>query len=145
MTLLPSTLSPFSVQPVSNGDDDDDEDSPSPPRSSAPELHHILVTTQSGSIALVTPLDEATYRRLSALQTTLSSILEHPAGLNPRAYRAVESEGLGSRGVVDGDLICRVGELGAGKRAEVLGRAGAETWGIKSDLEIITGRGLSYL
>lgn len=144
MTLLPSTLSPFSEQPVSNGDNDD-EDSPSPPRSSAPELHHILVTTQSGSIALVTPLDEATYRRLSALQTTLTSILEHPAGLNPRAYRAVESEGLGSRGVVDGDLICRVGELGAGKRVEVLGRAGAETWGIKSDLEIISGRGLGYL
>lgn len=46
---------------------------------------------------------------------------------------------------MDGDLICRVGELGAGKKAEVLSRAGAESWGIKSDLEIITGRGLSYL
>ena len=142
MLLLPSTLSPFSELPISNGQQE--EESASPP-ASAPELHHLLVSTQSGSLALVTPLDETTYRRLSALQTTLTSILEHPAGLNPRAYRAVESEGLGSRGVVDGDLICRVGELGAGKRAEVLGRVGAEAWGIKSDLEIISGRGLGYL
>ena len=142
MTLLPSTLAPFSEQPLSNGDAEGETPAPAP---LAPDLHHLLVSTQSGSISLVTPLDETTYRRLSALQTTLSSILEHPAGLNPRAYRAVESEGLGSRGVVDGDLICRVGELGAGKRAEVLGRAGAETWGIKSDLEVITGRGLGYL
>lgn len=147
MALVPSTLSPFTSQPVTNGDTEmsDASPSPSPNTSGAPGLHHLLISTQSGSLALVTPLDETTYRRLSALQTTLTSILEHPAGLNPRAYRAVESEGLGSRGVVDGDIICRVGELGAGKRAEVLNRAGAETWGIKSDLEIISGRGLGYL
>ncbi|KAG9903177.1 protein CFT1, partial [Aureobasidium melanogenum] len=140
MTLLPSTLSPFTEQ---NPDEDmvDSDDEPS--KSST--LNHILITTQTGSIALLTPLDEATYRRLSALQTTLSSILEHSAGLNPRAYRSVESEGLGARGIVDGDLITRIYELGAGKRLEVLGRAGAEVWGMRSDLEIIAGEGLGYL
>ncbi|KAI5255757.1 protein CFT1 [Aureobasidium subglaciale] len=140
MTLLPSTLSPFTEQ---NPDEEmaDDDSEPSPTST----LNHILITTQTGSIALLTPLDEATYRRLSALQTTLSSILEHSAGLNPRAYRAVESEGLGARGIVDGDLITRVYELGAGKRLEVLGRAGAEVWGMRSDLEIIAGEGLGYI
>ncbi|KAG9684080.1 protein CFT1, partial [Aureobasidium melanogenum] len=140
MTLLPSTLSPFAEQ---NPDEDmaDSDSEPSKPAT----LNHILITTQTGSIALLTPLDEATYRRLSALQTTLSSILEHAAGLNPRAYRSVESEGLGARGIVDGDLITRIYELGAGKRLEVLGRAGAEVWGMRSDLEIIAGEGLGYL
>jgi cleavage and polyadenylation specificity factor subunit 1 len=42
-------------------------------------------------------------------------------------------------------LITRIYELGAGKRLEVLGRAGAEVWGIRSDLEIIAGEGLGYL
>ncbi|KAI4740148.1 protein CFT1 [Aureobasidium sp. EXF-12298] len=140
MTLLPSTLSPFTEQ---NPDEDMADDDNEPSKTSV--LNHILITTQTGSIALLTPLDEATYRRLSALQTTLSSILEHSAGLNPRAYRAVESEGLGARGIVDGDLITRIYELGAGKRLEVLGRAGAEVWGIRSDLEIIAGEGLGYL
>jgi cleavage and polyadenylation specificity factor subunit 1 len=143
MTLLPSTLSPFGEQTPHEQmqDKDDDKDK----TTAAPALNHILMTTQSGSIALLTPLDETTYRRLSALQTTLSSILEHSCGLNPRAYRAVESEGLGARGIVDGDLITRVHELGAGKRLEVLGRAGAESWGMRSDLEIIAGEGLGYL
>lgn len=144
MTLLPSTLSPSTDQASENdidadGDTSTDEKPPT-------QLHQLLITTQSGSLALVTPLEESTYRRLSALQTTLTSILEHPAGLNPRAYRAVESEGLGARGVVDGDIICRISELGAGKKAEVLGRVGVEeVWGIRGDLEGITGRGLSYL
>ncbi|KAK6001203.1 hypothetical protein QM012_003286 [Aureobasidium pullulans] len=140
MTLLPSTLSPFTEQ---NPDEDMADSDNEPSRASA--LNHVLITTQTGSIALLTPLDEATYRHLSALQTTLSSILEHSAGLNPRAYRSVESEGLGARGIVDGDLITRIYELGAGKRLEVLGRAGAEVWGMRSDLEIIAGEGLGYL
>lgn len=158
--LLPSTLSPFAVQDAAlaaaNGNDDDEQSSATPDKAGqSAQLHHMLITAQSGALALITPLNEPTYRRLSALQTTLSSILEHPAGLNPRAYRAVESEegGAGARGVIDGDLICRIGELGAGKRIEVLGRAGVEaedmlaggSWGVRSDVEIIGGRGLGYL
>lgn len=147
MTLVPSTLSPFTEQAVTNGhtNGDEMEDDTSAPVAGLPSLHHILITSQSGSIALLTPLDESTYRRLSALQTALTSVLEHPAGLNPRAYRSVESEGLGARGIVDGDLIRRIGELGAGRRAEVIGRAGGEVWGMRSDLEIIGGGGLGFL
>lgn len=153
MSLLPSTLAPFTEQQLPDGqatpNGDDSGDFPPSQGPSSPSLHHVLITSQSGAIDLLTPLDEATYRRLSALQTHLTSVLEHPAGLNPRAYRSVESEGLGglggARGIVDGDLICRIGELGAGRRAEVLGRAGAEIWGLRSDLEIISGVGLGYL
>ena len=142
MTLLPSKLAPFSEQPLTNGHADQDAE-PSLPNATA--LYHILTTSQTGSVGLITPVDESTYRRLSALQVHLTSILEHTAGLNPRAYRAVESEGFGARGVVDGTLVQRISELGAARKAEVLGRAGADAWGLRSDLEIIGGAGLSYL
>ncbi|RMY22713.1 hypothetical protein D0867_02531 [Hortaea werneckii] len=140
MSLLPSTLAPFAEQPLTNGHAED-----TTPEAQAPSLQHVLTTFQSGAVGLITPVDEATYRRLSALQAHLSSILEHAAGLNPRAYRAVESEGFGARGIVDGSLVQRISELGAVRRAEVLGRAGADTWSLRSDLEILGGGGLSYL
>ncbi|KAF2221712.1 CPSF A subunit region-domain-containing protein [Elsinoe ampelina] len=107
------------------------------------KLHQVLTWATSGQIGLITPLDEARYRRLSALQSQLTNVLEHPAGLNPRAYRNVKSEDGGGRGVVDGDLIKRVGELGAGRRSEVVGRVG-DWWEIRGDLEVVGGRGLSY-
>ncbi|KAI6858374.1 protein CFT1 [Hortaea werneckii] len=140
MSLLPSTLAPFAEQPLTNGHAED-----TTPEAQAPSLQHVLTTFQSGAVGLITPVDEATYRRLSALQAHLSSILEHAAGLNPRAYRAVESEGFGARGIVDGSLVQRISELGAVRRAEVLGRAGADTWSLRSDLEILGGGGLNYL
>ncbi|KAI6828359.1 protein CFT1 [Hortaea werneckii] len=140
MSLLPSTLAPFAEQPLTNGHAED-----TTPDAQAPSLQHVLTTFQSGAVGLITPVDEATYRRLSALHAHLSSILEHAAGLNPRAYRAVESEGFGARGIVDGSLVQRISELGAVRRAEVLGRAGADTWSLRSDLEILGGGGLSYL
>jgi cleavage and polyadenylation specificity factor subunit 1 len=139
MTLLPSTLSPFTVQEdtMTNGHDHATPSSP---------LFHVLLTSASGSIDLITALDETTYRRLSALQIHLTSILEHTAGLNPRAYRAcVEGEGFGGRGVVDGNLIRRIFELGTAKRRDVLGRAAGDAWRLRSDLEIIGGGGLAYL
>ncbi|EMC95320.1 hypothetical protein BAUCODRAFT_25380 [Baudoinia panamericana UAMH 10762] len=147
MLLLPSDLAPFAQQaPLTNGDSNGHtngtESSAANAPAPAPSLFHVLTTFQSGAVGLITPVDEATYRRLGALQTQLTSVLEHAAGLNPRAYRAVESESLGGRGVVDGMLVQRIGELGAARRAEVLGRAGADAWGLRSDLEIILGRGL---
>lgn len=139
MHLVPSSLAPFNNQPMMNSNtnsDTEDQDTP---------LLHVLTTFQSGAVGLITPLDEDTYRRLSALQTHLTSILEHPAGLNPRAYRSAEGEGLGTRGVIDGGIIQRISELGSARRAEVLSRAGGDAWGLRSDLEIIGGGGLAYL
>jgi len=105
----------------------------------------VLTYSSAGQIGLVTPLDEATYRRLSALQTHLINVLEHPAGLNPKAYRNVMSEDGGGRGMLDGDIIRRIGELGAGKRSESVGRVSQNGWWeIKSDVELIRGRGLDY-
>ncbi|KXT13257.1 hypothetical protein AC579_2488 [Pseudocercospora musae] len=138
--LLPSTSASLAAQQqeMMNGDYKDDA-KPDP-------LQHVLTASTSGAIGLITPLDEQAYRRLSALQTHLTSVLEHAAGLNPRAYRSIESESFGgARGVVDGSLVRRIHELGAARRADVLGRAGVSAWGLRSDLEIIGGGGLEYL
>ncbi|KAK5696834.1 mRNA cleavage and polyadenylation factor subunit [Elasticomyces elasticus] len=145
MMVLPSVLAPMSEQTVvTNGDANGHEEGEKPAQPEPQRLFQVLTSFQSGAIGLLTPLDETTYRRLSALQTQLTSLLEHAGGLNPRAYRAaLGSEGRG--GVVDGALVQRIGELGAARRAEVLGRAGADGWTLRSDLEIIGGGGLSYL
>ncbi len=121
--------------------DDMDTDAfipPSPP-------HQILITTQSGCLALITPLNEQVYRRLQVLQTQLANTLEHACGLNPRAYRAVESDGMGGRGMLDGGLLRRWMELGSQRRAEVAGRVGVANWVVRADLDMIGGGGLGYL
>ena len=105
----------------------------------------VLMTMQSGVISLLTPLEEQMYRRLVALQTYLGNLLEHPLGLNPRAFRAVEGDGYASRGIVDGNLVLRWYELGAQRRAEACAKAGSEDWLIRNDLEYISGAGMGYL
>jgi cleavage and polyadenylation specificity factor subunit 1 len=141
MTLVPSTLAPFADQSL---DTNTNGDAGTPPPQPTP-LFHVLLTTQTGSIGLITPVDETTYRRLGAVEAHLTSILEHAAGLNPREYRAIDSEGFGARGIVDGSIVQRIGELGSTRRAEVLGRAGSDAWLLRSDLEIIGGGGLGWL
>ncbi|KAK5113105.1 hypothetical protein LTR62_003684 [Meristemomyces frigidus] len=162
MLLLPSTLAPFASQQIelaraltaasTNGQDAATNGAiPAPPPPH--RLYHLLIPLTSGAIGMVTPIpEESTFRRLSALQTQLTTVLEHSAGLNPRAYRAVETStmaasasGTGARGVLDGSLLQRVSELGATRRAEVLGRAGTDGWAMRSDLEVISGAGLGYL
>lgn len=108
-------------------------------------LHQALITAQSGAMAVVTSLSEEAYRRLSALQSQLSNMLEHPCGLNPRAYRAVESDGVLGRGVLDGKLLMRWLDLSRSRKLEIAGRVGADEWELRADLEAVCGAGLGYL
>ena len=137
MTLLPSTLSNSLAKLDEDTDMEEGETSETWPQ--------VLLTTQSGALAIVTPLEEQSYRRMGALQTHLTGILNHACGLNPRAYRAVESEGFGGRGILDGQILKRWNDLGSQKKAEACTRAGAEAWQIRADLELIGGGGLGYL
>ncbi|KAJ5577799.1 uncharacterized protein N7459_006763 [Penicillium hispanicum] len=107
--------------------------------------HHVLVASQNGSLALVTTVAEESYRRLSALQSQLTNTIEHAGGLNPRAFRTVESDGNGGRGMVDGNLLRQWLNLGKQRQAEIAGRVGATEWEIRNDLEAIGGDGLGYL
>ncbi|CAI7630992.1 unnamed protein product [Penicillium bialowiezense] len=107
--------------------------------------HQVLVASQNGSLALVTSVAEESYRRLSALQSQLVNTVDHPAGLNARAFRAVESDGAAGRGMVDGNLLRLWLNMGKQRQAEIAGRVGASEWEIKGDLESIGGDGFGYL
>ncbi|KAF2118574.1 CPSF A subunit region-domain-containing protein [Lophiotrema nucula] len=116
-----------------------------PDNSGAQSLDQILLTTQTGALGLLTPLSESTYRRLSGLSTYLANTLESACGLNPRSYRAVENElggGGGTRGIVDGTLLLRWGELGKQRQKEGLGRFGAQDDTFAQERDILMGGGL---
>jgi cleavage and polyadenylation specificity factor subunit 1 len=142
MTLIPRT--PTSYDQDSQGSSSGDAmavDSPTTP------AQQILITTQSGSLALMTALPDNSYRRLSTLQNILLNQLEHPCSLNPRAFRAVEIDGIGGRGVIDGDLVKRWLSLSSQHKASLADKVGARgVWELRSDMELILGSsGMKYL
>jgi cleavage and polyadenylation specificity factor subunit 1 len=121
------------------------EITPAEDSSSTTPLHQIFLATQSGTLALLTPLTESSYRRLSGLATYLSNTLESACGLNPKAWRAVEGEmgsGVGTRGVLDGGLLMRWGELGVQKQREGLGKVGGEESVFWGEREVLAGWGV---
>ncbi|KAK1141930.1 mRNA cleavage and polyadenylation factor subunit [Aspergillus melleus] len=136
LTLLPRTM--VSSERVTSDADEMDVDT-------QVSRHQVLVTAENGSLGLVTCLSEESYRRLSALQSQLTNALEHPCGLNPRAFRAVESDGSVGRGMLDGALLARWLDLSVTRRSELASRVGANQWEIKADLETISGAGLGFL
>lgn len=106
--------------------------------------NHVLITTQSGALGLLTPINESVYRRLGALQAFLTNTLDHACGLNPRGYRAVETERFGSRGIVDGTILERWGELSSGRRMEAIAKVGVEEEELRADLKAVGAESLGY-
>jgi cleavage and polyadenylation specificity factor subunit 1 len=105
----------------------------------------VLVTTQEGGLALITPLSEQSYRRLSTLQNILIANLEHPCGLNPRAYRAVEIDGIGGRAIIDGNVVQKWLDQSSQHKSSTADKCGGTVWDVRGDLEAIGGGGLGYL
>ncbi|KAJ5915359.1 hypothetical protein N7466_011292 [Penicillium verhagenii] len=136
VTLLPRTA--VSSELVESAEDEMDVDL-------TISTHNVLIASHNGSLALVTTVAEECYRRLSALQSQLTNTIEHPGGLNPRAFRAVESDGASGRGMVDGTLLRQWLSLGKQRQADFAARVGATEWEIRADLEAIGGDGLGYL
>ncbi|EPS26038.1 hypothetical protein PDE_00974 [Penicillium oxalicum 114-2] len=144
MTLLPRTAVPSEQQQNLDSSSSPD-DMMIDTDQAAHATYHVLIASQNGSLALVTSVSEESYRRLSALQSQLTNTIEHPCGLNPRAFRAVESDGTSGRGMIDGNLLRQWLSLGKQRQAEISGRVGATEWEIRGDLESIGGDGLGYL
>ncbi|KAF6229894.1 hypothetical protein HO133_004231 [Letharia lupina] len=122
--------------------------SPSPsPSATAPVSGPILITTQSGSLALLSPLSPSAHRTLSSLQSHLQNTLPHALGLNPRSYRLPSSGslgmdgGMGRGGVVDGNVCKRWMEGGSWRR---WGGDGAEEGeeGVRRLLREVAGLGI---
>jgi len=142
MHLLQSRLTMPSTSDFPTLNDLDISDTESP---SLTPTYQILHTTQAGTLAVITPLSESSYRRLSGLATFLGNVLESACGLNPKAWRAVESDlgaGGGTRGVLDGNLLMRWGELGVQRQREGLGKVGGDTWLFWGEREVLGGWGI---
>ncbi|KAJ8120539.1 hypothetical protein ONZ43_g2774 [Nemania bipapillata] len=118
----------------------------------------ILFGSPTGVLATLSPLSEPQYRRLSFLSGQLLSSLPHYAGLNPKVYRAPASTGAVGRfppgvdagmgrNIIDGALLARWNELGAGRKAEISGRVGfADVDEVREVLrEVLGTNGLGYL
>ncbi len=105
----------------------------------------VLLTSQEGSVGLITPLPEQSYRRLLALQNILTANLEHPCGLNPRAYRAVETDGIGGAAMVDGNLVQRWLDQDSFHQGSMADKVGSTAWELREDLNEISGSSLIVL
>ncbi|QDS67966.1 hypothetical protein FKW77_009040 [Venturia effusa] len=138
MTLLP----PLTTAPTPNPDTEAMETDP--PSEEPQPPNHVLLTTQSGALGLLTPINETVYRRLGALQAFLTNSLDHACGLNPRGYRSVETERYGSRGIVDGTVLRRWSELSSGRRMEAIAKVGVEEAELRADLAMVGEAGLGY-
>ncbi|KAI1288918.1 CPSF A subunit region-domain-containing protein [Xylaria venustula] len=126
--------------------------------STAQSASIILFSSPTGVLATLSPLSEPQYRRLSFLSGQLLSSLPQYAGLNPKAYRAPVSTGAVGRfppgvdagmgrNIIDGALLSRWNELGAGRKAEIAGRVGfADVDEVREVLrEVLGAGGLGYL
>lgn len=147
MKLLPRTRTPYElVNSISDAATDQSADNNSNNNSSTTiDTHQILISTQEGALLLLNPLSEQTYRRLSTLQNILTTQLDQPCGLNPRAHRRIETDGIGGRGMIDGQVVRRWTMLSSHHKASLADRAGGTVWDIKGDLEGVLGGGLGFL
>lgn len=101
----------------------------------------------------MTPLPEASYRRLLSLTAQLTTSLPAACGTNPKAYRAPQQtspavgvDPAGGRAMVDGAVLSRWGELGTGRRGEMVGRTGyAGVEQVRGELDSLLGwKGVAY-
>lgn len=140
MHLLTASTPPPTSQ--SRAETPNSEESYNPTVSTKAPLQQVLLTTQSGALSIITPIDELMYLRLNTLQTYLTTQLDHPCGLNPRGYRAAESERTGIKGVLDGSVLKRWNELPKQRRVDVCGRMGVDEESVWQDLGVVCGSGL---
>ena len=68
----------------------------------------LVVGSTDGSLGLVVPVDERTYRRLALLQQIMGMAIEASCGLNPREFRILKTKRFQlekKKGVLDGNLL----------------------------------------
>ncbi|XP_053916563.1 cleavage and polyadenylation specificity factor subunit 1 [Cuculus canorus] len=108
-------------------------------RASAWDGKHITwFATLDGALGLLLPMHEKPYRRLLMLQNALSTALPHRGGLNPRAFRLLQTERRSLqnavRNVLDAELLQRFLYLSAMERHELAKKIGTTPDIILEDL-----------
>ena len=136
VTMLPRTSLPSTTpSPPTNGNTTTNGATVTKPE------YICLISTLTGILACITTAPEPVYRRLNIIQNQLISGEEHPAGLNPKGYRAA-SLGAGRtqsseilRGLLDGGFLQRRwAGLGEGRKVELAAKAGVEVARVREDM-----------
>ncbi|XP_071482088.1 cleavage and polyadenylation specificity factor subunit 1-like [Diadema antillarum] len=103
--------------------------------------HVAFYATLDGSIGLLLPMIEKTYRRLLMLQNALTNGIPHTGGLNPKSYRHVKSHvrylSNPHRNVIDGDLLMKYCHLSVVEKNEFAKKIGTSVDQIMSDLMLV--------
>ncbi|XP_052231440.1 cleavage and polyadenylation specificity factor subunit 1-like isoform X1 [Dreissena polymorpha] len=100
--------------------------------------HVTYFATLDGSIGYLLPIQEKVYRRLLMLQNALSIQIPHNAGLNPKAYRAVQTDSSdlvnAHKNILDGELLWKFLHLSILEKNETAKRIGTSVDQLVEDL-----------
>ncbi|KAF9961999.1 Cleavage and polyadenylation specificity factor subunit 1 [Mortierella alpina] len=102
-------------------------------------ISHLTVAgTLDGGLCMITPIPEKTSKRLALLSSQIVNGVQHPAGLNPRAFRLLQSKDrLNSnpvKGILDGDLLFEFVNLAANRQKEMTKQIGTGVDRVMDDL-----------
>jgi len=89
----------------------------------------LICGSTDGSLRSLTPVDEATAKRLQLLQGQLTRNIQHVAGLNPKALRIVRNDFVSkplSKGILDGTLLSHFESLPITRQNEMTRQIGTE-------------------
>ncbi|KAF5370352.1 hypothetical protein D9758_007006 [Tetrapyrgos nigripes] len=96
----------------------------------------LICGATNGSLASLTPIDEAVSKRLQLLQGQLTRNIQHVAGLNPKALRIVRNDYFSkplSKGILDGNLLTHFTALPFSRQVEMTRQIGTEVERILRD------------
>ncbi|KAK3813996.1 MAG: CPSF A subunit region-domain-containing protein [Benniella sp.] len=102
-------------------------------------ISHLMIGgTLDGGLFMITPIPEKTSKRLALLSTQIVNGVQHTAGLNPRAFRLLQSKDrLNSnpvKGILDGDLLFEYINLPANRQKEMTKQIGTGVDRVMDDL-----------
>ncbi|KAI8084961.1 CPSF A subunit region-domain-containing protein [Halteromyces radiatus] len=111
--------------------------------------HFCLCGSFSGSISVVSPIPEKTFKRLNTLYGQLVNSIQHVAGLNPRAYRLIKGSkqrmaSNRTKAVLDGDLIHAFAGLAVDRQKDLTKQIGTTVPRIMEDIVEIMGINIDY-
>ncbi|KAJ6612805.1 CPSF A subunit region-domain-containing protein [Mycena sp. CBHHK59/15] len=102
----------------------------------------LICGSTNGSLTSLTPVDEATSKRLQLLQGQLTRNIQHVAGLNPKALRIVRNDFVSkplSKGILDGNLLTHFESLPITRQNEMTRQIGTERAQILRDWMSLKG------
>ncbi|KAI1302103.1 Cleavage and polyadenylation specificity factor subunit 1 [Mortierella claussenii] len=102
-------------------------------------ISHLTISgTLDGGLCMITPIPEKTSKRLALLSSQIVNGVQHPAGLNPRAFRLLQSKDRLNyspvKGILDGDLLFEFINLPANRQKEMTKQIGTGMDRVMDDL-----------